>query len=250
MEFEQTSIVEYDEVDTAFRMKLPVLFQRLQRGALHHSESVGLGAADMLAAGAVWILNRMRVHICRLPRYRETITLRTWHKGSAGFRAGRDFLVCCGHETVAAATSRWLYYDLNRQRVAKIPPTVSAPYTAETRDVLDPGAIEFEADNAFAPQQTVPITIREGDFDPNGHVNNAIYLEYLETLVKRTGVGGGRVGQVGIQYTREIGRDVHLIQAGVTVLDSGTLRFSFFDQAAVYAGGFVTAPAAPPESSG
>lgn len=239
MKIEQTSVVEYDEVDTAFRMKLPVLFQRLQRGALHHSESVGLGSANMLAAGAVWILNRMRVDIYRLPRYRETITLRTWHKGSAGFRAGRDFLVYCDDRKVAAATSQWLYYDLNRKRIAKIPPTVSEAYTAEAQDVLAPGAIDFEVDKAFAPQQTVRISTREGDFDSNGHVNNAIYLEYLDTLVKRTGLGGGRLGQVGIQYSREIGRDVHAIQAGVTAADH-TLKFKFFDQAVVYAAGFVT----------
>lgn len=240
MKIEQTSMVDYDEVDTAFRMKLPVLFQRLQRGALHHSESVGLGSVDMAAAGAVWILNRMRVDIYRLPRYRETITLRTWHKGSAGFRAGRDFLVYCGDEKVAAATSRWLYFDLNRKRIAKIPKSVSDPYTAEAEDVLDAGAIDFEVDKDFAPQQTVSITTREGDFDPNGHVNNAIYLEYLDTLVKRTGIGGGRIGQVGIQYMKEIGRDVRTIQAGVTAGDN-TLRFKFFDQAAVYSAGFFTA---------
>jgi acyl-ACP thioesterase len=240
MKIEQTSMVDYDEVDTDFRMKLPVLFQRLQRGALHHSESVGLGSADMVAAGAVWILNRMRVDIYRLPRYRETITLRTWHKGSAGFRAGRDFLVVCGEETVAAATSQWLYYDLNRKRIAKIPTSISDPYTAEAEDVLDPGAIDFEVDKTFTPQQTVNITTREGDFDPNGHVNNTVYLEYLDTLVKRTGTGDGRrVGQVGIQYLKEIGRDVHTIRAGARAKND-TLRFRFFDHSAVYAAGFIT----------
>lgn len=77
-------MVDYDEVDMNFRMKLPVLFQRLQGAALHHSESVGLGSAAMVAAGEVWILNRMRVDIYRMPVYREKITVRTWHKGSAG----------------------------------------------------------------------------------------------------------------------------------------------------------------------
>ena len=98
MKIEQTTMVDYDEVDTDFRMKLPVLLQRLQRAALLHSESVGLGSAAMVAAGAVWILNRMRVDIYRMPVYREAITIKTWHKGSAGFRAGRDFLVLCSEE--------------------------------------------------------------------------------------------------------------------------------------------------------
>ena len=240
MKIEQTTVVDYDEVDTEFRMKLPVFFQRLQRGAVHHSEQVGLGSVDMVAVGAVWILNRMRVDIYRMPVYREAVTLRTWHKGSAGFRAGRDFLMVCGDETVAAATSLWLYYDLKRKRIAKIPKRVSEPYTAEAEDVLAPGAIDFAVDKTFVPTQAMSITTREGDYDPNGHVNNTVYLEYLDTLIKRSGVGDARVGQVGIQYLKEIGRDVHTLQAGVAVAEN-TIRFRFFDPTAVYAAGFVTA---------
>ena len=239
MKIEQTTRVEYDEVDTDFRMKLPVLFQRLQRGALHHSESVGLGSADMLAAGAVWILNRMRVDIYRMPVYREAITLRTWHKGSAGFRAGRDFLILCADEKVAAATSLWLYYDLKRKRIAKIPRSVSEPYTVETDDVLEAGAIDFAVDKTFVPAQTIPLTTREGDYDPNGHVNNTVYLEYLDTLVKRCGAADARVGQVGIQYIKEIGRDVYTIRAGAAKAGD-RVNFSFFDSSAVYAAGFFT----------
>jgi acyl-CoA thioesterase FadM len=240
MKIEQTTRVDYDEVDTDFRMKLPVLFQRLQRAAVNHSEQVGLGSAAMVEAGGVWILNRMRVDIRRMPVYREEVTLRTWHKGSAGFRAGRDFLVFCGDEKVAAATSRWLYYDLNRKRIARIPRQVSEPYTAEAEDVLATGAIDFEVDKTFAPEQTITITTRQGDYDPNGHVNNTVYLEYLDTLVKRSGIGDGRVGQVGIQYLKEIGRDVHSFLAGAAEAGN-TVRFRFFDPTAVYAAGFVTA---------
>ncbi len=240
MKIEQTTLVDYDEVDTKFRMKLPVLFQRLQRAAVHHSEQVGLGSADMVAAGAVWILNRMRVDIYRMPVYREEVTLRTWHKGSAGFRAGRDFLMVCGDETVAAATSLWLYFDLNRKRISKIPKQISEPYTVEADDVLAADAIDFAVDKTFVPAQTIAITTREGDYDPNGHVNNTVYLEYLDTLIKRSGIGEAEAGQVGIQYLKEIGREVHTLQAGITAADSAA-RFRFFDATAVYAAGFVTA---------
>lgn len=239
MKIEQTTLVDYDEVDTKFRMKLPVLFQRLQRAAVHHSEQVGLGSADLVAAGGVWILNRMRVDIYRMPVYRDAITLRTWHKGSAGFRAGRDFLMVCGNETVAAATSLWLYFNLNRKRIAKIPQHISEPYTVEADDVMAADAIDFAVDKSFVPEQTTAVTTREGDYDPNGHVNNTVYLEYLDTLIKRSGIGEAAVDQVGIEYLKEIGRDVHTLQAGITAADS-TAIFRFFDATAVYAAGFVT----------
>ena len=226
-------------MDTDFRMKLPVLFQRLQRAALHHSESVGLNNEKMVADGAVWILNRIWVKILRMPLYRETLTVRTWHKGSVGFRAGRDFMLFCDQQQVAAATSQWLFFDLNKKRIAKIPKAVSAPYTAEQEDVLGSDAIDFTVDKTFDPQETMVITTREGDYDPNGHVNNAAYLDYLDTLIKRSRMPTGIVAQVGIQYFKEIGRDVHGIQAGLTRHDD-TAHFRFYDPSVVYSAGFVS----------
>ena len=176
MKIELTAQVDYDEVDTHFQMTLPVLFQRLQRAALHHSESVGLGSESMIAAGAVWILSRMRVDIHRMPRYRESITLRTWHKGSVGFRAGRDFVVLCGDETLAVATSQWLYYDLKRQRIAKIPGHVSEPYTAEDEHVLEAGAIDFAVDKAFDPQATLESRLLNSPGEPRCSPRSAGHL--------------------------------------------------------------------------
>lgn len=238
MKIEQTAIVGYDEVDGNFRMKLPVLFQWLQRAALNHSETVGLKSEKMLADGGVWILNRIRVEIYRMPVFRDAVTVRTWHKGSVGFRAGRDFLLLCGGEPVVAATSQWLFYDLNRKRVGKIPERISAPYTTEPDEVLGPEAIDFAVDKTFIPEETIAITTREGDIDPNGHVNNTVYLEYLNTLIGRTGLRDGRVRQVGIQYLREIGRGVQSLQAGLAATEDGA-RFRFFDDTAVFAAGFV-----------
>jgi medium-chain acyl-[acyl-carrier-protein] hydrolase len=49
----------------------------------------------------------------------------------------------------------------------------------------------------------------------------------------------GSVTQVGIQYLKEIGRDVHGIQAGLSLREDSAL-FRFYDPSAVYAAGFVT----------
>lgn len=241
MKIEQTSLVDYEDVDTRFLMKLPVLFQRLQRAALYHSASVGLGSETLRAAGGAWILSRMLVEIRRMPRYGETVTLRTWHKGSAGFRAGRDFVVLCDGEMAAAATSQWLYLDLHRQRIAKIPLDVAEPYTTEEEDVLEAGAIDFAVNKGFDPEATVTITTRDGDYDPNGHVNNAVYLDYLDTLIKRTGLVSGDVRRVGIHYLKEVGRQVHTIDGGAA-RSGNRVDFRLFDRSAVYAAGFVDLP--------
>ena len=239
MKIEQNITVGYDEVDAKLGLKLPVLLQWFQRAALHHSESVGLRSERMLADGGVWILNRIRVDIRRMPVFRDDILLRTWHKGSVGFRAGRDFVLFCDNEPIVTATSQWLFYDLTRKRITKIPKTVSEPYTAEPDEAIGADAIDFAVDKTFAPQQTIAITTRAGDFDPNGHVNNTVYLEYLHTLLERTGRQTGPTYRVGIQYLKEIGREVTALQAGLATTPEH-LWFKFFDDSVVFAAGFVS----------
>lgn len=79
----------------------------------------------------------------------------------------------------------------------------------------------------------------EGDYDPNGHVNNTVSLEYMDTLIKLTGIACVQVSRVGIQYMKEIDRKIHSVQAGAAQSDDG-IRLRFFDQSAVYAAGFIS----------
>lgn len=240
MKIEQTAMIDYDEVDARFRLKLPMLFQRLQRAAIHHSECVGLGPQAMVKKGGVWILNRMLVEIYRMPAYREELTVQTWHKGPAGFRTGRAFILSCRDETVCAVESRWLYFDLKKRRIVKIPEQVSEPFTTEQEDALDKGAIDFPVDRKFEPEQVLSLTTRAGDYDSNGHVNNTVYLEYLDTLIKRNGIGTGSMKSVGIQYIKEIGLDVQTLHAGAS-RSGDVVKFGFFNGSTVYAAGCFTA---------
>lgn len=90
-------------------------------------------------------------------------------------------------------TDLWLFFDLSKKRITKIPSSVSEPYTAEAQDVLGAGAIDFTVDKTVDSQEAMTITTREGNLDPNCHVNNATYLDYPDTLIRRstlpTGMG-------------------------------------------------------------
>lgn len=62
---------------------------------------------------------------------------------------------------------------------------------------------------------------------------------YRDTLLKRSPLPTGSVTQVGIQYLKEIGREIHGLQAGLAMREDGA-HFRFHDPSAVYAAGFVT----------
>ena len=231
-----TKQVNYFEVDTAFKLKLGPLFRLFQEAAIEHSEKVGLGSKTLVDTGSVWILNRIEAEILRMPEYLEKLSVVTWHKGSKGYRAYRDFVVSIGEETVAAATSMWLYLDMRRKRIMRIPEDVSAAYTTETESALNNHIDRWKADTDFAPTVVTPISLRACDYDPLGHVNNAVYFDYVETLATHAFQRSPAIRSLKIEFKKELGQNIETIEAGLAQTPNGH-HFKIFNRDTVYAAG-------------
>ena len=228
--------VKYFEVDTGFKLKLGHLFRLFQEAAIEHSEQVGLGSKALVDGGSVWVLNRMETEILRQPEYLEKLTLVTWHKGSQGYRAFRDFILYAGDEKIATAASMWLYVDTQRRRIIRIPTDVSAAYTTETESAMDNRFDTWKANTRFTPTFSQPISIRTSDYDPLGHVNNAVYIDYVETLVTHVFDNATYIGRLSIEFKKELAQDIEIVEAGLAEAPSGYI-FKIFNQDTVYAAG-------------
>jgi medium-chain acyl-[acyl-carrier-protein] hydrolase len=221
MKIQFTKSIRYDEVDAAFAIGLGRLLRLLQEAAVRHSEAVGIGSRRLVADGTVWVLNRLEVRIDHLPQYREAVTVDTWHKGSNGFKARRDFVIRSDRGRLVSAASLWLYYDLNRRRIVRIPEPLTRQYTIESDEALSITIDHWKPDKALAPESRTDITVRSCDFDPLGHVNNACYFDYLETALTAMAGGDRPVRHLRIEFQKEIGRDVAAVTAGLRAVDGG-----------------------------
>lgn len=232
----ETRTIDYADADAAFHIKMGVLARRLQEAAVRHSETVGVGSRHLAEAGHAWMLNRLGVEICRWPSYLEPLTVTTWHRGSRGFMAYRDFRLTIGDETVAVATSRWLFFDLSRKRVVKVPKDTADRYSVETDRATDMDLNAWSPPEAFEAAESRQITLRASDFDPNGHVNNAVYFDFLETLLAADGAPDGQPQGLIIQYQREIPRTVTAVTVGAAG-GAGTRPFFIAGEGVTYAAG-------------
>jgi len=228
--------VKYFEVDSHFKLKLGHLFKLFQEAAIEHSEKVGLGSKTLVDTGSVWVLNRMEAEVLRPPEYLENLTVVTWHKGSKGYRAYRDFIVYAGDEKMAVASSRWLYFDMQRKRIVRIPEETSAAYTSEYESAMDNQIDTWKADPDFEPTVVKPISIRTSDYDPLGHVNNAVYFDYVETLAAHAFEDLAGLAQLKIEFKKELGQGVETVQAGLAKAQTGHV-FKIFNRETVYAAG-------------
>jgi len=236
--------IGYGEVDPNFNLRPGALVNLLQEAAIFHSEKIGLGIHALHRRSLGWVLNRLAVAIQRVPVYGERLEVLTWFRGAKHFRAYRDFEIFAGPTRVAAAASLWLFCEVGTKKLSRISEEMAAAYTVENDRVFARDLDHWKADSAFAPELTLPLTTRFSDFDPNGHVNNAIYFDYLQTLLHRALGPNFSPRGLAIQFYHEIDLGTTSLTAGLQTAGD-TLRFKLRDGQTLFAAGSVH-PDAPP----
>ena len=237
MAYQLTRKIDYFQSATDGHIKLDSLMKVLQNAALDHVHQADRDSRVLIAEGFAWILNKVAITIFRHPFYGETLTVDTWHRGTRGFKSYREYEIRSGTEKVAAAASSWLYLDLNRRRVVKVPAKTDDLYGVKPDFALDLDIEQWRPDKKLEPAYIMDITTRNSDYDMLGHVNNAAYFDYLDTLLHRSDNGRARVKSIAIQYNKEIGGDVVRIKAGSADNGSGGRSFIIYDETQVYACG-------------
>jgi medium-chain acyl-[acyl-carrier-protein] hydrolase len=238
MNVKLTRNIRYAEIDANFQWKLGFLFRSLLEVAVKHSEKVGLGSRLMVDNGFVWILNRIGLEVVRYPEYRESVDVVTWSRGYKGFKAFRDFEIYAGPERIAAGTSVWLYLDLQRKRLHRIPPDIHEAYKIVEEKALGKDISTWKPPREIDPDFEVAITTRNSDFDPLGHVNSAVYFDYLDTLASRFGNEKQKISALCLQYTKEIDRSVQSVTAELgSSGGAGACRFGIRSAGVLHASG-------------
>jgi medium-chain acyl-[acyl-carrier-protein] hydrolase len=237
MGFQLTRTIDYFQSDTNGRVKLDSLMKLLQNAALDHVRETDRDSRVLIADGFAWILNKVAITIFRHPVYGQTLTVDTWHRGTKGFKSYREYELRWGEEIVAAATSSWLYLDLARRRVVKVPAETDRLYGTRPDLALGLDIEEWRPDKKLAPDFVMDITTRHSDYDMLGHVNNAAYFDYLDTLIRRSSGNGTAVKSIFIQYNKEIGGEISRVKAGLSPNGSGGRSFVIYDETLVYACG-------------
>lgn len=179
---EKITVPCYD-TDASWLLK-PASFMNLaQEAAGRHAVYLGFGYDDLIVSNTAWILSRVHVEFIDTPKWREDITLTTWHKGLNRLFFLRDFVLTDvqGKERVKATTS-WLVLDLETRRLVRDPKLI------EEGTVCTENAIETPADKLQMPKDVEPEFVMEhkvaySDIDTNGHANNAMYMHWAMDAV-------------------------------------------------------------------
>ena len=143
-----------------------------------HSNSVGYGVKDIETKQRAWILMDWKVKILKRSKYGNIIKLKTWARtiDKPRFFTYRDFEIYDeSDKLVAIATSKWVFLDLEKNKISKIDFDLINLYNPESTHVFKNEDIEkIKPINEYS--KITEYKVRRFDIDVNNHMHNLNYL--------------------------------------------------------------------------
>lgn len=203
--FSEKHPVSCYEADANHLIRPTALLDLMQEAAGRDAANLGFGYDDMISSNTAWVLSRIKLCFHKYPKWRDEITLKTWHKGANRIFYLRDFQFedACG-ETAVSATTSWLIIDLASRRM------VRNAALAENFDNSALGhAIEEQAEKIQLPKDIESELVHShkivwSDIDTNGHVNNVKYVVWALDAVDYNIASEKPLKELTVNYDSEV----------------------------------------------
>ncbi|MBR5385671.1 MAG: hypothetical protein IK143_07425 [Bacteroidales bacterium] len=192
--------------DAAFTLKPASFMDMAQEMAYWAAQMLGFGYDDLQVHHTAWVLSRMHYHFENPPKWRDKVTLKTWHKGADGLFFLRDFILQSpeGAPLVTCTTS-WLVMDTETRRLVRDPIGSGMlrfdgigdgdAIVERAPKVVMPGGVEAEAAGSHI--------VAYSDIDIIGHTNNARYVVMAMDAIDYSELSSRRVKDIYINFNKE-----------------------------------------------
>jgi acyl-CoA thioester hydrolase len=179
------------ECDANGHVNNAVYQQYLEEAATLASGALGFPMEWYAARGETWFLRRLSL-VYHLPaRAHDELTVTTWISSRARVRSLRQYEVkrVTDGATIVQGCAEWAYVNLSTGRPCPIPTELDSRCLNETPPVVPdyPLPAASVGTRVFRWRHVV----RRYELDTNRHVNNAVYLNWLEEAKIQACAGAG-----------------------------------------------------------
>lgn len=180
MQFEKEYRIHVYETGPDGNLNLYSLFNYLQDIASDHAIRLGFGRDDLMRDNRFWVLSRIYTEITSMPKWDDSIIVKTWPNGTDKLFALRNFDVSFPDgRHIASATSSWLILDLKTRKVQR-PDRILAKFYSD----LNPNSSPIRYASRLEPGTEETLSSRlfrigVNDLDINLHTNNVKYLTWV-----------------------------------------------------------------------
>lgn len=175
--------VRFDEAGANGLLRTSALLRYAQDVAWRHSEQLGFDRAWYQARGLGWVVRGCELEVLEPIPIGHTLRVSTavvGHRRIWARRLGECRLA--DGRPAATVTTDWVLLDA-RNRVVRIPADFGVAFTnPEVRSEI----LRVETPPGAAARVT-ELHVRPSDLDPLDHVNNAVYVDWLEEALDAVG---------------------------------------------------------------
>lgn len=203
MFFEKTYEIDTRDLDCFDCCRSSAILGYLQDAAGLAADMFHAANPQMIARhGHCWMVVRTRYTLERPLRWRDKLTVKTWHRGGAKPLMYRDFDLIVNGEKAGEALSIWVLVNLADHSMTRPDDFPEFPGT-------DGGAL---IRTTSLPRLRLPADMPAGevralhysDTDANGHVNNTRYADFIcDALALHQSPPGTFVRQMQVEYLHE-----------------------------------------------
>lgn len=174
----------------------------MQLTAAAHSELGGISFVDMQQFDQAWVLSRMRVEIESLPKWKDTITIKTWINSLENSRSVRALEVFVNGKKVIGAETFWAVFNtrLRRPEALALPHEHYIKYPENKATVLSFSKIAMDKEKELVSDRTVVLS----DLDIVNHVNNVKYLEWCLDALDEAVIMNQKVKSFEMNFLKEL----------------------------------------------
>lgn len=161
-------------------LKYTDLCNILQLTAAAHSEMGGISFTDMQEFNQAWVLSRMRIEILNLPKWKDTVTVKTWILNLENSRSVRALEMYVNGQKMVGCETFWAVFNTKNRR----PEVLALPHEHFIKYPENNSTLEnIKKINVSDVSKTISNRkILLSDLDIVNHVNNVKYLEWCLDL--------------------------------------------------------------------
>lgn len=202
--FTQNHIIPCYSTDASWRLKPASFMDMAQEAATQHANVLGFGYDALITSRTVWIISRMHIEYVDAPKWREEMTLQTWHKGLDRLFFLRDFIMMDkeGRPRVKATTS-WLVMNVDTRRLVRDPNLMDAEGVCP-ENVIETPADKVQMPKAIEAEMVMTHKVEYSDVDMNAHANNAMYMQWAMDAVGYEVTSRHSVRSLTINFNHEV----------------------------------------------
>ncbi|WP_396157261.1 acyl-[acyl-carrier-protein] thioesterase [Flavobacterium sp.] len=183
-------------------LKYTELCNILQLTAAVHAEMGGISFTDMQVHHQAWVLSRMRVEIKRLPKWRESVTVKTWINSLENSRSIRCLELYIGTEKIVGCETYWAVFNTQTRRPEPLALEHQhfEKYPDNKATSIQFSKIDTTIDRTFVAEKAILLS----DLDIVNHANSVKYLEWCLDFVEPKLLLNKGVASFEMNYLKEV----------------------------------------------